>query len=124
MLAEPTNLRIALWIVLLAILLPVGSALLLLTHMVGFLTRPEVLVGGSVIRLGIGLTPFRPNRMYPQKGGTPYRLATAWGASHVYHRPELEEGIQGQDGRRRPRRADGRLPAVGGRGRRDPGPSR
>ena len=81
---------IVLWIVLVATLLPVGSALLLLTHIVEFLVGREMVVvagvirrrlpalSGSlfvrslVIRLGIGVESYRPNRTY-------YRIAIAWG---------------------------------------------
>jgi hypothetical protein len=84
--AEP----IVLWIVLVATLLPVGSVLLLLTHVVEFLVERDVIVvagvirrrlpalsgslfvRSSAIRIGIGLESYRPNRTY-------YRLAIAWG---------------------------------------------
>ncbi len=77
-------------IVLFATLLPVGSALLLLTHVVEFLSRQNAVVmagiihrglpalsgslfiGISALRVGIGVMSYRPNRTY-------YKLAITWG---------------------------------------------
>lgn len=77
-------------IVLLAMLFPLGSALLLTTHVVEFLAGREAVVMAGVFRwglptlsgslflrvsailVGVGVTSYRPNRTY-------YRLAIAWG---------------------------------------------